>query len=546
MYSSPAGVARSRTVSSVVAGFTLFTLLTALVGCGGGGQNAAPSSRGAISKDSAGLPPPAKEKANFDKLQQEEYAHYEDNPFQAVAVAPVSTFSTDVNTASYSNVRRMLKENKLPPKDSVLLAELINYFPYSYPQPTGDDPVSFTLDISPCPWEPTHHLVRIGLRARQLDPSAMPPRNLVFLVDVSGSMSGDTRLPLVKKSLSLLIDQLTSRDTVSIVTYANGSMVKLLPTRGSEKGRIREVVNALSASGGTNGEGGIRLAYDQARASFIEGGANRVILCTDGDFNLGATSEGELVRMIESQRQGNVFLTVLGYGMGNLKNQTLEQLANHGNGHYAYIDSESEAHKVFVEQGAALVTVAKDVKLQVEFNPQRVNAYRLIGYENRILQTQDFKNDQKDAGDMGSGHTVTAFYEVVPVGVKIDLPGVDPLKYQQPTGTAPAAATDEWLTAKMRYKHPESLTSLELVKPLTGDSLGKSVSADFRFAAAVAEFGMLLRDSQYKGSSNYDHVLTTAEANLGTDPGGHRAEFTTLVRQARRLTQDVRDDKPSK
>ncbi|WP_143393720.1 vWA domain-containing protein [Fimbriiglobus ruber] len=355
---------------------------------------------------------PSKPRVNYDKLQQEQYEHFVDNEFQAVAQHPLSTFSADVNTASYSNVRRFLDQGKLPPKDAVHLAEFINYFPYSYPPPSGDDPVSFTLDLAPCPWQPKHHLARIGVRAKEIPAAAMPPRNLVFLVDVSGSMAQDTRLPLVKKSLNLLIDQLTPRDYVSVVVYASDCGVRLGPTPGSMKQRIREVVNALEAGGSTNGGSGINLAYQQARANFIEGGANRVILCTDGDFNVGVTSEGELVELIERQRKGNVFLTVLGYGMGNVKNTTMEKLANHGNGHYAYIDSVSEAHKVFVEQGAALVTVAKDVKLQVEFNRQRVSAYRLIGYENRMLKHEDFKNDAKDAGDIGSGHTVTALYEI--------------------------------------------------------------------------------------------------------------------------------------
>jgi Ca-activated chloride channel family protein len=515
-------------------------LVACVIGCGDGAQYSSRAAKSGSFQDGA---PSVRASTSYDKKQEEEYSHFEDNPFKTVAQDPVSTFSVDVNTASYSNVRRMLNNGQLPPKDAVRIADFINYFPYSYPRPSGEDPVAFALDLAPCPWEPTHHLLRVGLMARQLSREEMPPRNLVFLIDVSGSMTEDSRLPLVKRSLNLLIGQLAAQDTVSIVTYANGSAVKLPPTSGSQKSRIREVVNALTPYGGTNGEGGIRLAYDQARAAFIEGGANRVILCTDGDFNVGVTSEGELVRLIEEQRRGNVFLTVLGYGMGNLKNATLEKLANHGNGHYAYVDSEAEAHKVFVEQGAALVAVAKDVKLQVEFNPQRVQAYRLIGYENRVLNDEDFADDAKDAGDLGSGHTVTAFYQVVPAGVPFATPGVDPLKYQQPTaGPTPEAATGEWLTVKMRYKHPESAASLELAKPLAADALAKSASSDFRFAAAVAEFGLLLRDSPYKGRANYDRVLATAEANLGPDPAGHRAEFTSLVRKARQHVKATREE----
>ena len=511
--------------------FTLpFLLLPALLAgcCGGDPQYVAKTTTGSA---------PA---GAFDKLQQEQYAHVVDYPYQLAADYPISTFSTDVNTASYSNVRRMLEAGMLPPKDAVLLAEMINYFPYSYPAPTGDDPVALGLDIAPCPWSPKHHLARIGLKAKSIDPLNLPPRNLVFLVDVSGSMESPTRLPLVKKSLNMLIDQLTNRDTVSLVTYAGDTAVKLPATRGDQKARIRAVVEGLRAGGGTNGGNGIRLAYDQARANFLEHGANRVILCTDGDFNLGTTGEGELVRLIETERKSDVFLTVLGYGMGNLKNQTLEQLANHGNGFYAYIDSEAEAHKVFVEQGAALVAVAKDVKLQVHFNPAKVNAYRLIGYENRLLKTEDFKNDAADAGDMGAGHTVTALYEIVPVGMEFDLPKADRSVYAEATKPKKTTASTDWLTVKMRYKHPTAETSLELVKPLAGEALGRPVNDDFRFAAAVAEFGLLVRDSPYKGTADYGRVVRESEAARGTDVAGHRAEFTRLVNRAKKLTPTVK------
>lgn len=480
----------------------------------------------------------------FDDLQQEQYHHFKDNDFLAVASHPLSTFSTDVNTASYSNLRRYLTQGQLPPKDAVFLAELINYFPYTYPQPAGDDPVSITTDLAPCPWNPRHHLARIGLKGRQLDPATAPPRNLVFLVDTSGSMASDTRLPLVKRSLRLLVERLRPRDVVSIVTYAGDAALKLGPTPGSQKVKIANVIDALDASGSTNGGGGIRMAYDQARLSFIEGGVNRVILCTDGDFNVGVTSEGDLVRLIEDQRKSHVFLTCLGYGMGNLKNSTLQQLANHGNGHYAYIDTETEAYKVFVEQGPALTTVAKDVKLQVEFNPARVSAYRLIGYENRLLRDEEFKDDGKDDGDMGSGHTVTAFYEIVPAGVDVNLPGVDPLKYQQPAGKPTAvAATGEWLTVKMRYKHPEAETSREVASTLPAAALDRPVSADFRFAAAVAEFGMLLRHSPYKATATYTGVLELATPTVGPDPGEHRREFLELVRTAAALAKPKGDDR---
>jgi Ca-activated chloride channel family protein len=468
--------------------------------------------------------------AGFDKANAEAYGTIVENPFRAVAVAPLSTFSADVNTASYSNVRRFLTQGQLPPRDAVFLADLVNYFPYRYPEPTGDNPVSLTLDLAPCPWQPDHKLARIGVKARTLAPSETPRRNLVFLIDVSGSMSKETRLPLVKKSFELLVPRLTAADRVSIVTYAGDAGLKLPPTPGDQRGRILEVVRSLSAGGSTNGSGGIRLAYETARRGFIDGGANRVILCTDGDFNVGQTSESELVQLIEKERAGRVFLTVLGYGMGNIKDSTLHKLAEHGDGHYAYIDTIEEARKVFVEQGGALVCVAKDVKFQVEFNPARVTAYRLIGYENRILKDEDFKDDAKDAGDIGSGHTVTALYEVVPVGVKIGLPGVDPLKYQTPP--QPAGGSDEWLTVKMRYKHPDGDAGRELAAVLTGTDGGGTMSEDFRFAAAVAEFGLVLRDSPYKGNANLADVLTRAEGAVGYDPNGHRKEFLDLVRVA--------------
>ena len=469
-----------------------------------------------------------------NKEKQEAYAPITENAFRSPLVEPRSTFSADVNTASYSNVRRFLNSGHLPPRDAVFLAELVNYFPYRYPNPSGDAPASLSTDFAPCPWKPDHYLARIGVRAKTYEPGESPSRNLVFLIDVSGSMAEENRLPLVKQSFELLVNQLTPRDRVSIVTYAGEAGVKLKPTPGDQKDAILSVIRSLRAGGGTNGEGGIKLAYQVARESFMGNGVNRVILCTDGDFNMGQTSESELVQLVEKERNSQVFLTVLGYGMGNLKNQTMEQLANHGNGHYAYIDGIEEARKVFVEQGAALTVVAKDVKFQVEFNPKRVAAYRLLGYENRILATEDFKNDAKDAGDMGSGHTVTALYEIVPVGVKIDLPGVDPLKYQAPK--EPATASDDWLTVKMRYKAPLGETSKELPPVVLAATAAKPMSEDFAFAAAVAEWAMLLRESPYKGDANYSAVLKRAEAAAGYDPYGHRAEFLKLVRKSAELT----------
>jgi Ca-activated chloride channel family protein len=471
----------------------------------------------------------------FNKQNAESYGAIVENEFRSPLVEPRSTFSADVNTASYANVRRfIMQQNKLPPKDAVLLAELVNYFPYTYPQPTGDNPVSLTLDISPCPWKPEHKLARIGVKARDIAREDMPARNLVFLIDTSGSMAEPNRLPLVKRAFNLLIDGLTEKDRVTIVTYAGDAGLKLTPTPGSRKQTIRDVVNSLSAGAGTNGEGGIKLAYEMARRTFIEGGANRVILCTDGDFNIGVSNQSDLRQLIEKERASGVFLSVLGFGMGNYKDDRLKELANYGNGQHAYIDTIDEARKVFVEQGGALVCVAKDVKFQVDFNPAKVNAYRLIGYENRILKQEDFKNDAKDAGDIGSGHTITALYEIVPVGVKISLPDVDPNKYQKPAETTGSA--DEWLTAKMRYKHPESDKSRELAAVLKGSGTDRG-SIDFRFASAVAEFGLILRDSQFKGEANLDAVIERASGAIGPDPNGHRKEFVEIARKAKGLTE---------
>ena len=466
----------------------------------------------------------------YNAQNAEQYGVYAENEFRSPLVAALSTFSADVNTASYANVRRILQGGKLPPKDAVFLAEFVNYFPYSYAKPKGEDPVAFHVELGPCPWNRKHHLVRVGMQAQQIPADKLPARNLVFLIDTSGSMQQDNRLPLVQKSLALLVEQLTEKDRVSIVTYAGDSRVALMPTKGSDKKVILSTVNGLSAGGSTNGEGGLRKAYELAKETFIADGVNRVILCTDGDFNVGVADNGALVKLIEEQRKSKVFLTILGYGMGNYKDDRLKELANHGNGHHAYVDTLDEARKVFVEQGGALVCVAKDVKFQVDFNPARVTAYRLVGYENRLLKDEDFRDDKKDAGDLGSGHQVTVLYEVVPAGVEIELPKVDPAKVEKKG--APARAADEWLTVKMRYKHPEAETSKELAQPLKGE-VAKDLSDDFRFASAAASFGMLLRDSRYRGAMTYAGVLEEAKGCLGQDPGGHRKQFLELVKIAR-------------
>ncbi|HZY91125.1 MAG TPA: VWA domain-containing protein [Gemmataceae bacterium] len=481
-------------------------------------------------------PEKAAEVGGASAFNTEAYSHFVDNPFLAARLNPLSTFSIDVHTASYSNVRRfLLQERRLPPPDAVRIAELINYFPYTYPTPKDERPVAFTLNVAECPWNAKHQLVRIALAAKVIDPTKMPPRNLVFLVDTSGSMDAPNRLPLLKESLKLLVEQLTPRDRVALVAYAGSAGLVLPSTPGDEKATILNALSRLDAGGSTNGGEGIVLAYKEARRNFIEGGLNRVILGTDGDFNVGVTAEGDLVRLIDEERKGGVCLTVLGYGMGNLKDATMEKLAHHGHGHYAYIDSIKEARKVFVEQGAALVTVAKDVKLQIEFNPARVGAYRLVGYENRLMKAQDFNDDRKHAGDVGSGHTVTALYEVVPAGQPLPVPGVDALKYQQPSKPA-GDAKGEWLTVKLRYKDPTADTSKLLSQALAGP-VGKfdRQPEDFRFAAAVASFGMLLRNSEHRAGSSFAGVRELAKDALGDDPHGHRAEFLKLVDAAAEL-----------
>jgi Ca-activated chloride channel family protein len=480
-------------------------------------------------------PQPGVPVQNPPESTAESYNRIVDNPFKLVTRDPLSTVSAAVDTASYSNVRRFLNEGQLPPKDAVRIEDFVNYFAYDYPAPKGDHPVAFAPELAPCPWNAKHMLFRVGIQARKLDPSQMPMRNFVFLIDVSGSMDSPERLPLVKQSLKLLVDQLGPGDRVSIVTYAGDTSLRLPTTPGNQKEKILGVIESLNAGGSTAGASGIEMAYEQAEKSFRTDGINRVILATDGDFNVGISDDAELVRMIEQKRKTGVFLTILGYGMGNLKDAKMEQLAHHGNGHYAYIDSLDEAKKLFVEQGGALVTVAKDVKIQVEFNPKRVAGYRLIGYENRVLAAEDFKDDTKDAGDMGSGHTVTAIYELVPAGENVEIPGVDKLKYQQEPKFAPAADSDEWLTVKMRYKDPDAETSKELSAVVSGPP-SKEMSADFRFAASVAGFGMLLRDSPYKGSATFGMVREMAGKSLVNDPNGHRAAFVKQVERAEALS----------
>jgi Ca-activated chloride channel family protein len=468
----------------------------------------------------------------------EAYSHIDENPFLEAARAPLSTFSIDVDTASYSNTRRFLKDGQLPPKDAVRIEELVNYFSYDYPQPVGEAPFSVTAEISEAPWNPSHRLVHIGLQGKRIPMENLPPANLVFLLDVSGSMNEPLKLPLVKSAMKMLTEQLRERDRVAMVVYAGSSGLVLPPTSGDRKGEILAAIDRLEAGGSTNGGEGIQLAYKLAEENFIKGGVNRVILATDGDFNVGVTNEGDLVRLIEEKRQGGVFLSVLGFGTGNVKDSTMEKLADKGNGNYAYIDSMSEARKVLGEQiGGTLFTIAKDVKIQVEFNPKQVAAYRLIGYENRLLRDQDFNDDTKDAGEIGAGHTVTALYEVVPYGQKFENPGVDPLKYQQPVKPSEMANSFELMTVKLRYKEPSQSQS-KLVSVSLADSGAKldAASANFKFASAVAAFGMLLRDSKYKADASYNKVIELARASLGADPQGYRSEFIQLAETARMLS----------
>ena len=470
---------------------------------------------------------------NSEPFNTEAYDRIDDNRWTSPAHKPLSTFSIDVDTASYSNVRRFLHQGQLPPKDAVRIEELINYFTFDYPQPRDGTPFSVTTAVAEAPWNPRHRLALVGLQGKRIDAARTPPRNLVFLVDVSGSMQTPNKLPLVKSSLAMLARNLTARDRMALVVYAGAAGLVLPSTRGDDTGTILEALGRLQAGGSTNGAQGLRLAYRTARDAFISGGVNRVILATDGDFNVGVTSQGDLIRLIEDSRDSGVMLSVLGYGMGNLKDSTMEKLADKGNGNYAYIDTLAEARKVLVEQaGGTLVTIAKDVKLQIEFNPKHVAAYRLIGYENRLLADQDFNDDRKDAGDLGAGHSVTALYEIVPAGVKVDLPGVDPLRYQN-TAAGGEGHADELMAVKLRYKEPDAAASQ--LKTFTVRSR-RDMAPELGFAAAVAEFGLLLRDSEFKSDASFARARSLATRFRGPDPHGHRAEFIRLIGLAESLS----------
>jgi len=477
------------------------------------------------------------------EFNREGYDHITENGFSKVLINPLSTFSIDVDAASYSNIRRILKSGRLPQQGAVRIEEMINYFSYEYAQPTGKDPFAVHTEIAVCPWNTQHQLVLIGLQGKKMDVDELPPSNLTFLIDVSGSMMTPDKLPLVQASLKLLVDQLRPVDKVAIVAYAGNAGLVLSSTDGDRKIMIKEAIDRLEAGGSTAGGEGIQLAYKIAKENFNKEGNNRVILCTDGDFNVGVSSDDALEKMIEEERKSGVYLTVLGFGTGNYQDAKMQKLADKGNGNHAYIDQLSEAKKVLISEfGGTLYTIAKDVKLQVEFNPKKVQAYRLIGYENRMLAKEDFNNDKKDAGDLGSGHTVTALYELIPPGV--EMPGeakVDSLRYQvslPAITTEQAKFADEVLNIKLRYKQPDSEISSLLSVPLKGKVVVIDEATDnFRFATAVASFGMLLRNSEYKGDVNYHFIKTLAERSMRFDIEGYRKEFIQLVDAASEISR---------
>ena len=501
-------------------------------GMGGMGMPQGSQPGGMMGMNVLGVPP---------EHNTESYARIDDNPFIRAAEEPLSTFSVDVDTASYANVRRFLASQRmLPPPDAVRVEELINYFVYDLPAPSVGDPHPFSVEVevARCPWDADHRLARIGVKGREIERDARAMSNLVFLLDVSGSMSSHDKLPLLKRAMRLLVDELGENDRVAIVVYASSEGLALPSTPCDRKETILAALESLQAGGSTAGGAGIQLAYQVANENFIEGGINRVILCTDGDFNVGVSDEGQLTRMIEEKAKTGVFLSVLGFGTGNLQDSKMEALADRGNGNYAYIDSLAEAEKVLVEQmGGTLVTIAKDVKIQVDFNPAQVDAYRLIGYENRMLEARDFEDDAKDAGEIGAGHSVTALYELIPPGrLDEDLPAPPESRYVSPPEHV---ASDELLTVNLRYKAPDGDDSTLVEVPVWDAGLDYAdASADFKFSSAVAAFGMLLRGSPHVGDISHDAVLELAQAGLEFDPGGYRAEFLDLVRTARDLSQE--------
>jgi Ca-activated chloride channel family protein len=489
-----------------------------------------------VTTESYGMKQDADNRAGFNT---EEYSKIDENRFKDAGENPLSTFSIDVDTASYTNVRRFINSNSMPHKDAVRIEEMINYFSYDYPDPKGSVPFSIITEVSSCPWNESHKLVHIGLQGKRLNYDDLKPCNLVFLVDSSGSMSSANKLPLLKKSLKLLLEELDDRDKIAVVAYAGSAGLVLPATPASQKNEILAALERLQAGGSTAGGAGIELAYKVAKENLIKNGNNRVILCTDGDFNVGVSSTGHLVRLIEEKRKDDIYLTICGFGMGNYKDSRMEDISNAGNGNYFYIDSIREAKKVFVkEMRANLFTIAKDVKIQVEFNPVKVKAYRLVGYENRVMANEDFNDDKKDAGELGAGHTVTALYEVMPVGSAGEVKKAGVLKYQETRIKPSAEDSAEIMTVKLRYKPPKEDTSklIEMVVTNPGNTLDRT-SDNFRFSASVAGFGMLLRGSEFKGNLTYNTVLEMAKASRGQDTEGYRAEFIRLVETCSLLSQ---------
>ncbi|MBI5324583.1 MAG: von Willebrand factor type A domain-containing protein [Ignavibacteriae bacterium] len=474
------------------------------------------------------------------EFNTEQYDRIYDNEFKEALTEPLSTFSIDVDKASYSNVRRFINGGSLPPEDAVRTEELINYFTYDYPEPRGDEPFAIYSEIAECPWNKDHKLIHIGLQGKKVPLENIPPGNLVFLIDVSGSMQDYNKLPLVKSALRLLVEQLRAQDKVAICVYAGAAGLVLNSTPGGKKTEIIAAIEQLEAGGSTAGAEGIKLAYEVAKKNLIQGGNNRVILATDGDFNVGVSSDGELTRMIEDRRDDGIYLTVLGFGMGNYKDSKMEKLADKGNGNYAYIDNMLEAKKMFVnELGGTLFTIAKDVKIQIEFNPGLVKEYRLIGYENRLLNKEDFNDDKKDAGELGSGHTVTALYEIIPNNGSQgnSWNKIDPLKYQTTNVNNNSYSTDEIATVKFRYKEPDGTKSKLIVNTLKNADNKLSMSSEnLRFASAVTEFAMLLRKSKFVGTSTFDEVIKLATGARGQDREGYRAEFIRLVEATKALS----------
>lgn len=470
----------------------------------------------------------------------EGYSTIHENGYKDVLHQPLSTFSIDVDRASYSNVRRFLNMGQIPPKDAVRIEEMINYFSYDYPEPEDEHPFSVTTELSVCPWNNDHHLLHVGLKGMEMDKEELPASNLVFLLDVSGSMNAANKLPLLKTSFELLVKQLREEDRVAIVVYAGAAGLVLESTPGDKEDEILEAIKGLSAGGSTAGGAGLQLAYKVATENFIEGGNNRIILATDGDFNIGPSSNAEMERMIEKEREKGIYMTVLGFGMGNYKDDKMEILADKGNGNYAYIDNIQEARKFLISEFAgSMYTIAKDVKFQLEFNPERVKAYRLIGYENRLLNDEDFNDDKKDAGEMGAGHTVTALYEIMPADSEEKIKDIDDLKYQSrpERNEIKPDSNAELLTIKLRYKKPDEFKSILIEEAVQGKVVDiDEISDNFRFSAAVAGFGMLLRDSEYKGDLAVDDVLSLARTGRGEDEEGNRGEFIKLVKTADALS----------